>query len=59
MIGAYEIGLTGVAEPFLPPAATAGDNVVDLIVRQLRDQHADDDALVDHRSSHEGDRCAA
>ena len=25
----------------------------------MRDQHADDDALVDHRRRHEGDRCAA
>ena len=49
MIGPDEIGLARVAEPFLPPAAIAGDDVVDLLVRQLRDQHADDDALVDHR----------
>ena len=59
MIGAYEIGLARVAEPFLPPTATAGDDVVDLVVRQLRDQHADDDALVDDGCSHERDRRAA
>ena len=43
----------------LPPAAAAGDDVVDLLVRQLRDQHAGDDALFDHRCSHEGNRRAA
>ena len=59
MVGPDEIGLARVAEPFLPPAAAAGDDVVDLLVRQLRDQHADDDALVDHRRCHEGDRRAA
>ena len=59
MVGAYEIGLARVAESVLPPAAAAGDDVVDLLVRQLRDQHADDDALVDDRCSHEGDRRTA
>ena len=59
MVRPDEIGLARVAKPFLPPAATAGDDVVDLLVRQLRDQHADDDALVDHRRRHEGNRRAA
>ena len=59
IVGPDEIGLARVAEPFLAPAAIAGHDVVDLLVRQLRDQHADDDALVDHRRRHEGDRRAA
>ena len=56
VIGSDEIGLARVAEPFLPPAATAGDDVVDLLVGQLRDQHANDDAPVNHRRRHERDR---
>ena len=59
IVGPDEIGLARGAEPFLAPAAIAGHDVVDLLVRQLRDQHADDDALVDHRRRHEGDRRAA
>ena len=59
IVGPDEVGLTRGAEPFLAPAAAAGHDGVDLLVRQLRDQHADDDALVDHRRRHEGDGCAA
>ena len=59
MVRPHQIGLAGVAESVLPPAAAAGDDVVDFLVRQLRDQHAGDDALVDHRCSHEGNRRAA
>ena len=59
IIGPDEIGLAGVAEPFLPPAATASDDVVDLLVQQLRDQNADDAALVNHRCCHESIWCTA
>jgi hypothetical protein len=40
---------------FLAPAAAAGHDVVDSS-STIADQHADDDALIDHRRRHEGDR---
>ncbi len=59
MVGADEVGLAGGAESVLAPASIAGHDIVDLLDRQLRDQHADDDTLVDHRRRHEGDGGAA
>jgi hypothetical protein len=40
------------------PALAAGDDVVDLVDRKLRDEHAEDDALIDHGCCHEGHRLA-
>ena len=39
-VGPDEIGLAGGAEAVLPPAPVAGHDIVDLLDRQLRDQHA-------------------
>src|SRR6476620_5556060 len=59
IVGSDEIGFTRIAEPFLSPAAIAGHDVIDLLVRQLCHQNAYDDAAVDHRCCHEGGRGAA
>ena len=59
MIRAYKVGLARRAKSFLTPAAVAGYDLIDLLVRQLRNQYADDDALVDHGRRHEGDGRAA
>ena len=53
-VGPDEIGLASGAEAVLSPVSVAGHDIVDLLDRQLRDQHGDHDTLVDHRRRHEG-----
>ncbi|MCY1494573.1 hypothetical protein D9M68_284480 [compost metagenome] len=53
-----KVGFARRAEPLLLPAAVTGDDLVNLVVRQLRHQHADDLASVDNRRGHERNGCA-
>ena len=46
-------------EAVLSPMSIASHDIVDLLDRQLRDQHGDDDPLLDHRRRHKGGGCTA